>query len=248
MEFWLEPGRLDLARGQVLFRRGQKVVVNDTDHSLLLDRSESRRNRGATRVGVDEFHARKPVSLHGPLPRSEPRSRPKQPRGRRARLPTGNRCARRWAKRGRIALQMNLAAMVPKGELARPNTALLIRDVNTCSTCPKEARPLSTLSGHGPFRAQWMNPAEGTTTMGDAIAGGARRSFSRPFAAMPSCISATYHESAPDGPGGGFRFTPRNTGSRTPHEIPQIRLRWLVIGSAVDGHRGHRAGPGRSAG
>ena len=80
-----------------------------------------------------------------------------------------------------IATRMNLAAMVPHDDLARARFCLADPGREYLVYLPGGGEAVIDLSGaSGTFRVEWMDPAEGTTTMGDAIAGGARRSFKAP--------------------------------------------------------------------
>ena len=76
---------------------------------------------------------------------------------------------------------MNLAAMVPHDELA--STAFCLADPGReyLVYLPDGGESVVDLAGaSGTFRVEWMDPAEGTTTMGDAIAGGAKAELRAP--------------------------------------------------------------------
>jgi hypothetical protein len=81
--------------------------------------------------------------------------------------------------------RMDLAAMTPREKLASTSHVL----ANTKGPLPEflvyapsGGKFTVNLTGQsGPFAVEWMNPATGAKTVGDAIRGGASRTFSPPF-------------------------------------------------------------------
>ena len=227
---------------------GRKVILNDTDHSFFWTGLRSAGPGRAAILGVGELHARQPMPVHGSLPRSEPRSGRNNPAGGKP-DPYWETLRKAMGHTRTIATRMNLAAMVPHDDLARARFCLADPGREYLVYLPDGGETVIDLSAaSGTFRVEWMDPTDGTTLMGDAVAGGARRSFkcacSRrcrppyPRRAMRVLLVVL---------GDVFHFTPRMTRSRTPDDL-QIRLRRLVIGRAVHRDRGRRARPGRSAG
>ena len=80
-----------------------------------------------------------------------------------------------------LAARMNLAAMVPRDDLASTRFCLADPGREYLVYLPDGGETVVDLSGaSGTFRVEWVNPVEGTTTVGDSIAGGARRTFKAP--------------------------------------------------------------------
>lgn len=83
------------------------------------------------------------------------------------------------------ANRMNLAGMVPHGELASSGYALAhpgSRNAEYLVYLPSGGASTVDLRGStGPMAVEWLNPSQGSYVQGNAVQGGALRSFTPPF-------------------------------------------------------------------
>jgi hypothetical protein len=82
----------------------------------------------------------------------------------------------------RYARKMNLAAMIPHGELASTEFCLADPDKEYLVYLPKGGEVTVDLSGaSGSLTVEWFNPNSGDATPGESTSGGQKRSFKPPF-------------------------------------------------------------------
>jgi hypothetical protein len=171
---WISPATR-LPRGD-----GRKLILNDTDHSFFWI---GLRQAGpdAQRAWVWENFTRGNQCLF-----MDPYLDPSHDPGRNN--PAGCRPDAYWEPLRKalghtrtIAAQMDLAAMVPRDDLASTRFCLADPGREYLVYLP-DGEAMVDLSGtSGAFRVQWINPSEGTITMGDPIMGGARRNLKAPI-------------------------------------------------------------------
>jgi hypothetical protein len=181
---------------------GRKVILNDTDHSYFWT--------GLKEAGLDAQRAWvwENFTRGSPCLFMDPYLDPSHDPGRNN--PAGGKPDPYWETLRKamghtrmIATQINLAAMVPRDDLASTRFCLADPGREYLVYLPEGGETVVDLSGaSGLFRVAWINPIEGTTTRSDAIAGGPSGISRLPFAAMPSSISGRDPERVPGRPGG----------------------------------------------
>jgi hypothetical protein len=176
------PGLAGLTspEGRLPASDGRKVILNDTDHPFFWTGLRSA-GLDAQRAWVWENFTRGSQCLF-----MDPYLDPSHDPGRNN--PAGGKPDPYWETLRKamghtrtLAARMNLAAMVPRDDLASTRFCLADPGREYVVHLPDGGETVVDLSGaSGSFRVEWMNPVDGTTTMGDATAGGARRSFKAP--------------------------------------------------------------------
>jgi hypothetical protein len=171
---WISPAsRLSISDGR-------KVILNDTDHSFFWIGLKSA-GPDAQRAWVWENFTRGSQCLF-----MDPYLDPSHDPGRNN--PAGGKPDPYWETIRKamghtrtLVARMNLAAMVPRDDLASTRFCLADPGREYVVYLPEGGETVVDLSGaSGTFRVEWMNPVEGTTITGNAVAGGARRRFKAP--------------------------------------------------------------------
>jgi hypothetical protein len=172
---WISPA------GKFSTVDGRKVVLNDTDHSFFWT--------GLKADGIAAQRAWVWANFTGgnQCLFMDPYLDPSHDPGRND--PAGGRPDPYWeplrmamGQTRTYALRMNLAAMVPHDELASTKHCLADPGCEYLLYLPKGGDTVVDLSmGSGPFRVEWMHPADGKVSTAPGIEGGAKRPMRAPF-------------------------------------------------------------------
>jgi hypothetical protein len=173
---WISPG------SKLFAADGRKVVLNDTDHSYFWTGLKAD-GVAAQRAWVWENFARGSQCLF-----MDPYLDPSHDPGRNN--PAGGRPDTYWdplrqamGRTRSYATRMDLAAMVPHGDLASTGFCLANPRQEYLVYAPKGGEVTVDLSGaDGELTVEWMNPGQGTVILSGTIAGGAKRTLKAPFA------------------------------------------------------------------
>jgi hypothetical protein len=172
---WISPAtRLPAADGR-------KVILNDTDHSFFWIGLKSA-GPDAQRAWVWENFTRGNQCLF-----MDPYLDPSHDPGRNN--PAGGKPDSYWetlrnamGQTRTFANRMNLAAMVPRDDLASTRFCLADPAREYLVYLPDGGEVVVDLSGAaGRFRVEWWNPVEGRSMSGDPVPGGARRTLKSPI-------------------------------------------------------------------
>ena len=172
---WISPA------GKFYSVDGRKVVLNDTDHSYFWT-GLKKDGIAAQRAWVWANFTRGNQCLF-----MDPYLDPSHDPGRNN--PAGGRPDPYWeplrtamGQTRAFASRMNLAAMVPHDELASTKYCLADPGREYLLYLPEGGDTVVDLSmGSGPFRIEWLHPADNTFTSAHSIMGGAKRSVRAPF-------------------------------------------------------------------
>jgi hypothetical protein len=159
---------------------GRKVILNDTDHSFFwIGLKEAGPDAQRAWVWQNFMWGSQCLFM-------DPYLDPSHDPGRNN--PAGGRPDPYWetlrkamGQARTFANRINLAAMVPHDDMASTRFCLADPGWEYLVYLPDGGRVVVDLSGaSGTFHVEWTSLAEGTTTMGDPIAGGAKRTFVAP--------------------------------------------------------------------
>jgi hypothetical protein len=172
---WISPG------AKLPAADGRKVCLNDTDHSYFWTGLKGD-GLAAQRAWVWENFTRGSQCLF-----MDPYLDPSHDPGRND--PAGAKPDPYWDTirdamgRTRVcATRMNLAEMVPRGDLASTGFCLANPGQEYLVYLPKGGEVTIDLSGAtGELAVEWVRPVEGTTQPGGTIAGGGKRTLKAPF-------------------------------------------------------------------
>jgi hypothetical protein len=183
---WISPNDAGGYQADPPVADGRKVVLNDTDHSFYyiglqkagLDAQRAwvwkNFTRGHQALFMDPYLDPTPWGVVG---RNKPQDGKPDPYWEVLRLNMGY--TRMYADR------INLAAMTPQPALASSGFCLAnvaAKGAEFLVYLPRGPEVTVDLSGApGRFSVKWFNPAQGTVTRGEAIAGGAKRTLTAPF-------------------------------------------------------------------
>jgi len=173
---WISPG------SKLFAADGRKVVLNDTDHSYFWTGLKAD-GVAAQRAWVWENFTRGSQCLF-----MDPYLDPSHDPGRNN--PAGGRPDPYWdplrqamGRTRSCAARMDLAAMVPHGDLASTGFCLANPRQEYFVYAPKGGEVTVDLSGaDGELTVEWMNPGQGTVILSGTIGGGAKRTLKAPFA------------------------------------------------------------------
>lgn len=173
---WISP------HSKVFTNDGTKVVLNDTDHSYFWI--------GLKKDGVDAQRAWvwKNFTAGNQCQFMDPYLDPSHDPGRNS--PDGTKVDPYWeplrAAMGlshTFATRMNLARAVPHPELSSTKFCLADPGKEYFVYLPEGGEAVVDLSGAtGMLPVEWTHPTEARAVKGDAVAGGAKRTFKAPFA------------------------------------------------------------------
>jgi len=160
---------------------GRKVVLNDTDHSYFWTGLKAD-GLAAQRAWVWENFTRGNQCLF-----MDPYLDPSHDPGRNR--PADGRPDPYWdalrealGQTRRCAARMDLARMVPRGDLASSGLCLAAPGREYLVYLPKGGEVTADLSAAaGQLAVEWLDPAEGTVTRGGTVSGGAKRALKAPF-------------------------------------------------------------------
>lgn len=163
---WISPNAEGGYRNNPPAADGRKVILNDTDHLWGIGGNQAwvwkSFLRGLNPIFMDPYEG---VALGN---RFDPKWEP---------------IRRSMGYTLRLANRMNLAATVPRNDLASTKYCLANSGEEYLVYLPDGGTVSVDLSdASGRFSVEWFNPSDGSSINGASVTGGARRSFTAPFA------------------------------------------------------------------